>query len=386
MAVAMDNPKDPQWMADRADSDSLKWNRYKGTDILPMWVADMDVRCAEPILQALCRRVEHGIFGYGVPGPETTDAVIQWLKRRHHWSIQPEWLVWTPGLVSALNVVCRAFAGPNDEILTFTPIYPPFLAAPDLSGRKRLTCPLANINGRYTIDMDALRSVVTPQTRVLLFCNPHNPVGRVWEKESIRQVADFCLERGILFCSDEIHCDLILDRSLRHTPTAVLSPAIAANTVTLMSPAKTFNLPGLNCGFVIIPDPRLRKLYKQTARDIVPHVNVLGYAACRAAFTQADDWLAVVLDDLRENHRILYDGINDISGLSMALVEATYLAWIDIQRLELDKPAAFFRKAGIGIIDGTEFGQPGFIRLNFACCRDNLLAAMERIRRAVRQI
>ena len=380
-----DNDFEPLFV-DKSSSDSLKWSRYKDSDILPMWVADMDYRSAEPIIEALHKRVSHGVFGYGIPGDETNSAVLGWLKSRHNWEILPEWIVWTPGLVSALNVICRAFAEPNQEVLTFTPVYPPFLSAPGLSDRSLLTCPLKNTGGIYTIDFENLESVVTEKTKVLLFCNPHNPVGRVWDKETLLKLAAFCLNRNILLCSDEIHCDLILDTSVKHTPTATLNQDIAANSITLMSPAKTFNLPGLNCGFAIIPNARLRQAYNDTAQGIVPHVNVLGYAACRAAYTQGLPWLMNVLDYLRENHRILYDAINRIDGLSMAPVEATYLAWIDVRKPNLSNPAAFFKKAGIGLMNGAEFGQAGFVRLNFACSQKNLLLAIERIKNEVENI
>jgi cystathionine beta-lyase len=374
------------WTVDRADSDSLKWRRYHGTDILPMWVADMDVRSAEPIIEAMHQRIDHGVFGYGIPDDETVQAVVNWLQNRHGWQIQPDWIVWTPGLVTALNVVCRAFAQPHEAVFTWTPIYPPFLAAPGLSSRLRVTCPLKNTDGRYTIDVETLESAVTPETRVMLLCNPHNPVGRVWEKDLLRRLAVFCLEKNIILCSDEIHCDLILDTALKHTPAATLDEEIAANTVTLMSPAKTFNLPGLGCGFAIIPDPKLRKAYKDTARDIVPHVNILGYTACRVAYTHGQSWLNEVLDHLRENQRILCDAINRIDGLFMAPAEATYLAWIDIRKLNLSNPIAFFQQAGVGLQNGLEFGQPGFVRLNFACSRENLMLGIERIKKAVEKL
>ena len=266
---------------DRTDTDSLKWSRYRGRDVLPMWVADMDCVCAEPILDALRRRVEHGVFGYAVARPADTDAVIDWLQNRHNWAIRREWLVWLPGLVPALNVACRAFADPDQDVATFTPIYPPFLSAPVFSDRRLLTCPLTRHSGHYTFDLDALAKTVTPQTRLLLLCSPHNPVGRLWTQDELLAVADFCLQRNIVLCSDEIHCDLVLDENRRHIPTATLSPEIADNTITLMSPAKTFNLPGLNCGFAVIASEQLRRRFVHAARGILPHVNAMGYTACR---------------------------------------------------------------------------------------------------------
>ncbi|MHC4926363.1 MAG: MalY/PatB family protein [Planctomycetota bacterium] len=376
-------PNNTEWLADRSDSDCLKWGKYRGTDILPMWVADMDCRCAEPVLEALHERIDHGIFGYTLASKSTNEAVCHWLKTQHNWTVHPDWIVWTPGLVTALNVVCRAFAEPDEEVLTFTPIYPPFMEAPELSGRGLIKCPLKNDGGRYSIDFDRLEATLTDKARVILLCSPHNPVGRVWEKETLQKLAEICLERNILLCSDEIHCDLLLDKDVRHIPTATLGDDIANNTVTLMSPAKTFNLPGLNCGFAIIQNPELRQQYKDTADGIVPWNNALGYVACQAAFTQGLPWLKETLDYLRENHRILHEAVNAIDGLSMDPLEATYLAWIDVSKLSLKKPGRFFKKAGLALIDGAVFDQPGFVRLNFACSRENLLLAIERIKQAV---
>lgn len=374
------------YLADRRGSDSLKWARCGESDMLPMWVADMDYQCAEPIIAALHNRIDHGVFGYAAPRPSVTDAAIGWLRSRHDWPIQPEWIVWLPGLVPALHACCRAFAKDHQQVLTFTPIYPPFMAAPVRSDRELVTCLLSNENGRYKMDMDRLADCVTDQTRLLLLCSPHNPVGRVWERDELRQIAEFCLERNIVLCSDEIHCDLILDANLKHIPTATLSPEIAANTVTLMSPAKTFNLPGLNCGFAIIPNPQLRSTFKKAAYDVIPHVNALGYVACEAALTKGLPWLEQVLDYLRINRDILFNAINAADGLSMGPVEATYLAWIDVSKLNLPKPSTFFEQAGLTVMNGETFGQSGFIRMNFACSREHLLLAIDRIQEAVQRL
>ncbi len=377
---------DHQWIADRRNSDSLKWTQAQKADIVPMWIADMDFQCAEPILQALHERIDHGVFGYTATPDTTVQAVCDWHKTQHNWQIAPEWIVWTPGLVTALNVICRAFAAPDDQVLTFTPIYPPFMSAPKLSDRKLLRCPLKNDGGRYTIDFDALTSVLTERVRILLLCSPHNPVGRVWNKDELLQLAQLCLERNILLCSDEIHCDLVLDQGTPHIPTATLSGDIAAQTITLMSPAKTFNIPGLNCGFAIISNEKLRQQYKDTADGIVPWINTMGYTACQAAFTKGQPWRMEILAYLRENHRILHESINAIDGLSMGRVEATFLAWIDTRELNLPDPETFFKDAGVGMIGGAVFGEPGFVRLNFACSREHLLLAIERIQKAVNSL
>lgn len=383
MNPASNHRKQPSWIVDRRNTDSLKWRKYQNTDILPLWVADMDFRCAEPIIEALHNRVEEGIFGYGAIPPSAAEAVMGWLEKQHQWHIQPDWIVWVPGLVSALHIACRAFTQADEQILTFTPIYPPFLSAPRISGRKLAVCPLNNENGYYSIDFDRLRKTLTDKTRLLLLCSPHNPVGRVWTKDELLKVAEICKERNILLCSDEIHCDLILDKTVKHIPAALASKEWEDKIITLMSPAKTFNLPGLGCGFAIIPDPQLRRRFVQTASGIVPHINIFGYTACTAAFNKGFPWLQEVLSYLRDNHCILYEMVNATRGLSMGKVQATYLAWIDVNRLNLSEPAAFFEQAGVGVLDGSEFGQPGFVRLNFACAHDILLTALDRIRKAI---
>jgi cystathionine beta-lyase len=374
------------YLADRHGTNSLKWSRRANADTLPMWVADMDFRCAEPIIEALHQRVAHGVFGYAVPTEQDSSAVIQWLTSRYGWTIRGEWIVWVPGLVPALHSLCRAFAAENEQVLTLTPIYPPFMSVPVHANRTLLRCPLARKNGRYAMDMEQLAQTVTPDTRLLLLCSPHNPIGQVWTRDELQSIAAFCLQRNIVLCSDEIHCDLILDAGTRHLPTATLSPEIAGNTITLMSPAKTFNLPGLNCGFAIISDPSLRRTFKDHVHPALPDVNALGTIACEAAFTQGGRWLEQVLDYLRDNRRILYDAVNDdIPGLSMGLPEATYLAWIDTRKLNLPDPGSFFEQAGVSVINGAVFGEPGFVRLNFACSREHLLLAIERIQKAVKE-
>ncbi len=367
----------------REDTDSLKWSRYRGRDVLPMWVADMDFRCAEPIIEAMRRRVDHGVFGYAVARPADYEAVIDWVGQQHGWAIRREWILWLPGLVPALNVACRAFAGPGEGVLTFTPVYPPFLAVPTFSGREVVKCPLRQERGRWGFEPAALAEAATPQTRFLLLCSPHNPVGRVWTRQELLEVAQFCVERGIILCSDEIHCDLVVEPTCRHTPTATLSAEIAERTVTLMSPAKTFNLPGLNCGFAIIPNEKLRQQFLQAMRGILPHVNILGYTACRAAFTRGAAWHRELIAYLRDNRDYVYQAVNALPALSMGPVEGTYLAWIDARGLAVEQPGKWFEQAGVGVSDGKEFDGDGFVRLNFGCPRTLLEQAIERISNAM---
>jgi len=371
---------------DRRGTGSLKWERYGGRDVVPMWVADMDFRSPAPVLAALHQRVEHGVFGYAVPPTELVDVIVARMEEKYQWAVEPGWIVWLPGLVPALNVVCRAFGNDGDEVLTFTPAYPPFLAAPPLSRKTLRTIPLRREGGHFAFDIEAFEKAILPQSRVLLLCHPHNPVGRRYERDEVQRVAELCVEHHIVLCSDEIHCDLILDGQ-EHFPTATLSPEIAANTITLMAPSKTFNVPGLNCAFAIISNGELRSRFKKARAAIVPHPNALGYAACLAAYRDCEDWRVALIDYLRGNRDIVAQCINEeIPGLSMDDVQATYLAWIDTTGLNLPEPARFFEEAGVGLSDGKDFHGPGYVRLNFGCPRETLLKGLDRIKSAVARL
>ena len=366
---------------DRRGSDSFKWGKYAGRDILPLWVADMDFAAPPAVLAALHRRIEHGVFGYGGPWPSLTESVLAHLQGEYGWSIEPEWLVWLPGLVTGLNVACRAVDG---EVLTATPIYPPFLSAPHFSGRKLNRVDLALDNNRWQWDMAAVQQATTAATRLFLFCHPHNPVGRCWSRDELLALADYAERNDLVVCSDEIHCGLILDADKRHIPFASLSPAAAQRSITLLAPSKTFNIPGLGCAFAVIPNPALRRRFEQAMHGIVPHVNVLGLAACEAAFRHDGDWHRELIAYLRGNRDRVAATMASLPGVRMAPVEATYLAWIDVRDLRLAKPAAHFEAHGIGLSDGADFGAPGWLRLNFGCPRATLDEALTRFERAVR--
>ena len=366
---------------DRRGSDSFKWGKYAGRDILPLWVADMDFAAPPAVLAALHRRIEHGVFGYGGPWPSLTESVLALLQGEYGWSIEPEWLVWLPGLVTGLNVACRAVDG---EVLTATPIYPPFLSAPHFSGRKLNRVDLALDNNRWQWDMAAVQQATTAATRLFLFCHPHNPVGRCWSRDELLALADYAERNDLVVCSDEIHCGLILDADKRHIPFASLSPAAAQRSITLLAPSKTFNIPGLGCAFAVIPNPALRRRFEQAMHGIVPHVNVLGLAACEAAFRHGGDWHRELIAYLHGNRDRVAATMASLPGVRMAPVEATYLAWIDVRDLRLAKPAAHFEAHGIGLSDGADFGAPGWLRLNFGCPRATLDEALTRFERAVR--
>ena len=366
---------------DRRDSDSIKWGKYAGRDILPLWVADMDFAAPPPVIAALHRRVEHGVFGYGGPWPVLTESVLNHLASEYAWQIEAEWIVWLPGLVTGLNVACRAVDG---EVLTATPIYPPFLSAPHFSGRQLNRAELVQADGRWRWDMAALGAATTAATRLFLLCHPHNPVGRCWRRDELLDLAAFAEQRDLIVCSDEIHCGLVLDQDKRHIPFASLSPEAAQRSITLLAPSKTFNIPGLGCAFAVIPNPQLRRRFEQAMYGIVPHVNVLGLAATEAAYRDCGDWHEELIAYLRGNRDRVSAAVDGENRVKMAPVEATYLAWLDVRDLGLAKPAAHFEAHGLGLSDGADFGAPGWLRLNFGCPRSTLDEAMRRFSAACR--
>lgn len=362
-------------LIDRRGSDAIKWRKYAGRDVLPLWVADMDFAAPPAVIEALQRRIAHGVFGYGGPWPSLTESVLTHLEIEYQWRIEADWIVWLPGLVTGLNVACRAVDG---EVLTATPIYPPFLSAPHFSGRKLNRAELACTDEGWRFDQEALKSALTPATELFLLCHPHNPVGRCWRRDELLELAALAEAHDFLVCSDEIHCGLILDADKRHIPFASLSPEAAKRSITLMAPSKTFNIPGLGCAFAVIPDASLRRRFEHAMHGIVPHVNVLGLAACEAAYRDSADWHRDLIAYLRANRDRVMATVNREKGAKMKSVEATYLAWIDVRELGLDNPAAHFEAHGLGLSDGADFGAPGWLRLNFGCPRSTLEEALKR--------
>ena len=368
---------------DRRRTASLKWERYGSKDVIPLWVADMDFVSPPAVLEALKTRIDHGVFGYAVPPGELVEEVLSRLKRMYDWDVDEKWIVWLPGLVTGINLACRAVGKEDDGVMTHVPAYPPFLASPKLSRRVLSTVLLNNRESRWSMDLDAMERSVTAETKVFLHCSPHNPTGRLWKKEETQDLIDFCERHDLVICSDEIWCDLVLEEERSHIPTACISSEAAERTVTLMAPSKTFNIAGLGCSFAVIPNDRLRRRFEHAAGGIVPHVNALGFTAALAAYREGNPWLDALLDYLRDNRNQIREVIEGIPGLAMGMVEATFLAWIDVRDLGLDDPVGFFEEAGIGLSDGKDFGMEGFVRLNFGCPRETLEQALVRIQKAV---
>ncbi len=367
----------------RKDIPGEKWGRYAGRDILPLWVADMDFTAPPAVLDALRARLEHGIFGYTDPWPSLIDAVTEGLERDHQWRIEPGWLVWLPGVVTGLNLACRAAGTPGCGVFTATPVYPPFFHAPGNSRRHLVTRPLVEQNGRWEWNRAATEGAIDERVRLFMLCNPHNPVGRVFSRDELEWIAALAERRDLIVCSDEIHCGLALDPATPHLPLAALDERIAQRTITLMAPSKTWNIPALYCAFAVIPNATLRSRFHRAMRGIVPQVNVFGLAATEAAYRDGGPWRAALLDYLRGNRSRVMEAVARMPGLRTTRPEATCLAWIDCRAAGLDDPAAFFEAAGIGLSDGRQFGLPGFVRLNFGCTRATLDEALERMTRAL---
>ncbi len=370
---------------DRRGTGSVKWDRYAGRDVLPLWVADADFRSPPGVIAALEARAAHGVYGYGEASPALVEAVVATCRREWGWTVEPSWIVWLPGLVSGLNVACRAVGEPGDAVASFTPVYPPFLKAPTLQGRELVTVPLAGDNTKgWGIDRDRLdRALAHDPVRLLLWCHPHNPVGRAWRDDELQAVADTCLARRTVICSDEIHNQLVLEPGRRHRPLATLGPEVAAHTITLLAPSKAFNVAGLGCALAVIPSDTLRRRFQRAAAGIVPGVNVMGLAAAEAAWTTGETWLAAQNAYLLANRDRLAACVAALPGVTMPTVEATYLAWLDVRNLGLAEPAAHFQAHGLGLSDGREFAGAGFLRLNFACPRSTLDEACRRLEAAV---
>jgi cystathionine beta-lyase len=374
-------------LIDRRASDSIKWHAYDA-DVLPLWVADMDFRAPEPVIQALQQRVAHGVFGYCLAPPELREVIVERLARLYGWQVSTEDLVFTPGVVPGFNLAARAVTSPGDGMLVQTPVYPPILHAPAncslTANEMELT---RRPDGQYEVDFDLFAATITERTRVFLLCNPHNPVGRVFRRDELERLAELCLRHDIIICSDEIHCDLLFPGS-QHIPIASLAPEIADRTITLMAPSKTYNIAGLYCSVAIIQNPELRQKFNTAGADLVGWPNILGYTAALAAYRDGQPWLDEVLRYLEGNRDFLLQYVAEhLPGISMAKPEATYLAWLDCHQAGLPgNPHEFFLKeAKVALNDGATFGPggDGFVRLNFACPRATLVEALERMKTAL---
>ena len=365
---------------DRRNTNSYKWDKYADPAVIPVWVADMDFQAAPPILEALQKVTEHGIFGYSKCPDELYDIVIERLKTRHGWDVKKDWIVWLPGLVPGIGLSIRTVTTEAEAVMTATPVYHPFMLETHAAGRTLQKVPLQLENNRWVIDFEALEASVTSQTKLFLLCNPHNPAGTVFTKEEQEKLLEICLKNNIVICSDEIHCDLLLDKTKNHLSIATLSPEAAQQTITLLAPSKTFNIAGLGCSMAIIPNDELRAKFIKTKAGLMPMLSAYAYEAALAAYRDGAAWHEELLDYLRQNHQYLLTEINQLKGMKMVPLEATYLAWIDTRESGIADFAQKLEAVGVGVSDGVQFDGAGFIRLNFACPRATLEEVVRRIK------
>jgi cystathionine beta-lyase len=371
----------------RGGTDSYKWN-FPGDppDMVQMWVADMDFPSPREITGALRQRSEHPVYGYSRVGEDLLDAFIAWQDSRHGWKIQKDWIIPCPGVVPCLHFAIDALSREGEGVVIQTPVYPPFARAVRALGRRLILNPLVREGMRYRMDLEHLDSVIDGQTRILILCSPHNPVGRVWTERELAALGELCLTRGLIIVSDDIHCDLVMPGS-RFVPLAPLSGALAHNTLTVIAPSKTFNIPGVGSAFAVIPNPELRRVFRLAGeKTALLHLNSLySSVAARAAYRFGETWLAELLPYLRDNYLFLKDFFaRELPRVGVTELEGTYLAWLDfsaygLRDAELTK--ILLEKARVRLNDGPSFGKEGegFQRLNFGCPRATLEEGLRRI-------
>jgi len=371
---------------DRRGTSSEKWEKYAGRDVLPLWVADMDLPTAPFVLEAVRERLEHPILGYTAPPARMAEAFVDWLHRCYGWRVEEEWLVWIPGVVPGFNVAARSLACEGTDLVVPAPVYGPILRAPGNTGLRGVVSPLVLSGGRWEMDIDHLAANISRDTAGLLFCNPQNPTGRVYDRGELEALADVVVRNGTVVISDEIHCPIVLDPTKRHVPIAGLDPAIAQRSISLFAPTKAFNFPGLNAAVAVIPDPDLRERYETAGDGLISTHSPLAFAALTAAFEDTSDWLDDQNAFLAGNAELLEGAVRDIEGIRTTHVEGTYLAWLDVSALGLSDPATDFEDLGLGLHDGEVFGGSGFLRFNFACPRSLLNDAIDRLAKAAAEL
>jgi cystathionine beta-lyase len=376
----------------RRHTDSVKFDdletRFGRADLLPMWVADMDFRAPECVTVALRKLVEHGIYGYHLKGPRLLQAIVDWWARRHGYAVEPAGILFSPGVVPAVSHLVQALTVQGDGILIQPPVYHPFAWAIRVNGRRVLENRLLERGGAYTIDFDDLEAKAR-DAKLLVLCNPHNPVGRVWRREELSRIAEICLRHKLIILSDEIHNDLVFSPH-RHVPIASLSPEVDRITVTAHAASKTFNLASLSTAYLLIRDPALRERFKRVSDPLhVEALNPFGLEATAVAFREGEPWLAALLDYLEGNYRFLHDSLTaHLPRVTVSPLEGTYLAWLDFRSYGLTPQAlkaCMVEKAGLALNDGPIFGPggEGFQRMNLGCPRKVLEQALDRLRQGL---
>ncbi len=368
----------------RRGTGNIKYDRRPELD--PFWVADMDFASAPPILEALHKRVDHGIFGYAQAHESLNEVLLGYLLERRGATVPIENIIHLGGLVPALSLAARAYCKSGDSVMTCTPVYPPFIGVHHDAHVGLITVDHVKVDGRWEFDWEAMENAVTPETKVFLLCNPQNPLGRVFTAGEVTRLAEFCERHDLVLVSDEIHCDLIFDESSTpHFSALNLPEVLAKRTITLLSPSKTWNIAGLGYAIAVIPDDTIRRKFAASRGHTLSEINALSYHAAEAAYGHGEPWRRELMAYLKGNRDALVDFISTrCSGLSVAPGEATYLAWIDARAMGVENPAQHFEKnARLFLSDGAYFGWPGWFRFNFGCPRSRMLEGLEKIAAAL---
>ncbi len=381
---------------DRLGTSSVKWDYldrvFGNKDVLPLWVADMDFEVPQPVSDAVVKRAQHGIYGYTDRPDSFYASISKWMEKRHGWHIENEWITVCPGVVPALCFSVLSFTEPGDKVLLQSPVYHPFFSAIEENGRIIVNNRLRQEKVRYEMDFEDLETKLASGVKLMLLCNPHNPIGRVWSKEELKKVGELCARYDVIIISDEIHSDLVY-RSCTHIPAASISEELALRTVTCIAPSKTFNIAGLSTSAVIIPDKALRHKFNSTLKRLgIEMSNLFGITALEAAYTDGEEWLDQVLEYLEGNLDYLADYFNTrIPKIKVSKPQGTYLAWLDCRQLGMNQKDLvdfFIHRARVGLNDGAAFGAggEGFMRMNIACPRSLVEEALKRIEQAVNSL
>ena len=375
----------------RRGTNSYKWDSAGDADVLPMWVADMDFRTAPPVVEALRKRVEHGIFGYVRVPDAYYAAVTNWFARRHDWQIEKEWIIYTTGVVPALSAVIKALTVPGDKVMVQTPVYNCFFSSIRNNGCGMIANPLIYRNGTYQIDFaDLEQKAADPSVKVLLLCNPHNPAGRVWTKQELTRIGDICIRNNVWVVADEIHCELVFPGHT-YIPFASISPEFLMHSVTCTSPSKAFNLAGLQIANIISADTDIRtKIDKAININEVCDVNPFGVEALMAAYNDSEEWLEELKQYLFDNYNYLRAYFAEyLPEFPVSILEGTYLVWVDCSVLNQSSDEIIknlLEKEKIWVNEGSLYGEAGegFIRINITCPRQQLIEGLNRLRRALK--
>jgi len=372
---------------DRKLSNSIKWWESKG--ILPMWIADMDFKVADEILDAMKKTIDHGIIGYDDKPDSFYESIINWVKDRYNWEIKKEWLVFTPGVVPGLGISIKSFSKEGDKVIIQPPVYPPFYRVIENNNRRVVENSLIYKDNKYIMNIDDLEKSIDKDVKIAMICSPHNPVGRVWKKEELEVFGNLCLKNNIIMISDEIHCDLTFS-DYKHIPLASISDEFANNTITFMAPSKTFNIAGLFASVAIIPNEKLRKLYNDTIENMeITHTNGFSIIGFEAAYKYGKNWLSQAIRYIEDNADFAVDYINkNIPEIKTYKPEGTFLMWLDFKSLgktseEINE--LLINKGKVQLNNGATFGTAGegFFRLNIGCPREVLKEGLDRIKKAI---